>query len=80
MDQSGHKDQESNIFQITTIPTHASSFFKTLSYDTKCMHPLQANNHSSIFSSYLSKGKYKAPSRVFIKALTKYLERHPSLL
>jgi hypothetical protein len=26
---------------------------KNLSYVTKCMHPLQENNFSSIFSSYL---------------------------
>jgi hypothetical protein len=51
-------------------------FSKSLSYVTKCMHPLQMNGLSSIFGSYLHPRDTKTRK---VKVSTKYLERHTKI-
>jgi hypothetical protein len=57
--------------KMSTLPTHASWFWKSLSCVTKCMHPLQMNSFSSIFGSYSQPRDTKLSERKGINQISR---------
>ena len=80
MGQSGHKDQEPNIFQNSTSPTHASLFFEKILCHKVHASTLSKQPTKVYLAHAFHKRKYMTLGQVFMKASTKYLERQASSL